>query len=45
MLTDATLLNLNPNLLSYEGSERDGICVTVSPVGAVTFRCDSGHLG
>ena len=40
MLTDTALRNLKPKYLTYKASDRDGMCVTVSPTGTVTFRYD-----
>ena len=40
MLTDTALRNLNPKPLTYKASDRDGMYVTVSPAGTVTFRYD-----
>lgn len=40
MLTDAALRNLKPKSEIYKASERDGMYVTVSPSGTVTFRYD-----
>lgn len=40
MLTDTALRNLNPKSLTYKASDRDGMYVTVSPAGTVTFRYD-----
>lgn len=40
MLTDIALRNLKPKSLTYKASDRDGMCVTVSPSGTVTFRYD-----
>lgn len=37
MLTDTALRNLKPKSLTYKASDRDGMCVTVSPTGTVTF--------
>jgi hypothetical protein len=31
---------LKPKSLTYKASDRDGMCVTVSPIGTVTFRYD-----
>lgn len=38
MLTDAALRNLKPKSKIYKASDRDGMYVTVSPGGTVTFR-------
>jgi hypothetical protein len=40
MLTDTALRNLKPKSLTYKDSGRDGMYVTVSPSGTVTFRYD-----
>ena len=40
MLTDTKLRNLKPKSKLYKASDRDGIYVTVSPTGTVTFRYD-----
>lgn len=40
MLTDTTLRNFNPKPLIYKDFDRDGMYVTVSPVGTVPFRYD-----
>jgi integrase len=40
MLTDAALRNLKPKSLTYKASDRDGMYVTVSTAGTVTFRYD-----
>lgn len=40
MLTDAALRNLKPKSKIYKASDRDGMYVTVSPGGTVTFRYD-----
>ena len=40
MLTDTALRNLKPKSLTYKASDRDGMYVTVSPTGTVTFRYD-----
>lgn len=40
MLTDTALRNLKPKSKTYKASDRDGMYVTVSPVGTVTFRYD-----
>ena len=40
MLTDTALRNLKPKSLTYKASDRDGMYVTVSPTGTVTFRFD-----
>lgn len=40
MLTDTALRNLKPKSKIYKASDRDGMYVTVSPGGTVTFRYD-----
>lgn len=40
MLTDTVLRNLKPKSKIYKASDRDGMYVTVSPTGTVTFRYD-----
>ena len=40
MLTDTALRNLKPKSLIYKVSDRDGMYVTVSTAGTVTFRYD-----
>ncbi|MCY1216887.1 Arm DNA-binding domain protein [compost metagenome] len=40
MLTDTALRNLKPKSLTYKASDRDGMYVTVSHTGTVTFRYD-----
>ena len=40
MLTDTALRNLKPTSLTYKASDRDGMYVTVSTAGTVTFRYD-----
>ena len=40
MLTDTALKNLKPKSAQYKVADRDGMYVTVSPAGAVTFRYD-----
>lgn len=40
MLTDAALRNLKPKSKIYKASDRDGMYVTASPSGTVTFRYD-----
>lgn len=40
MLTDTALKNLKPQDAMYKASDRDGMYVTVSPAGTVTFRYD-----
>ncbi|WP_320442711.1 integrase arm-type DNA-binding domain-containing protein [Herbaspirillum sp. alder98] len=40
MLTDTALRNLKPKSRVYKATDRDGMYVTVSPVGTVTFRFD-----
>lgn len=41
MLTDTAPRNLKPKFLTYKASDRDGMYVTVSTTGTVTFRYDS----
>jgi hypothetical protein len=41
MLTDTALRNFKPKSKIYKAFDRDGMYVTVSPVGTVTFRYDS----
>lgn len=46
MLTDTALKNLKPKAAVYKVTDRDGMYVTVSPAGTVTFRYDyrvNGH--
>ena len=45
MLTDTALRNLKPKSLIYKASDCDGMYVTVSPAGTVTFRYDSRLSG
>lgn len=40
MLTDTALKNLKPRKAMYKVVDRDGMYVTVSPAGTVTFRYD-----
>jgi len=40
MLTDTALRNLKPKSKPYKASDRDGMYVTVSTTGTVTFRYD-----
>jgi integrase len=40
MLTDTALKNLKPKGAQYKVADRDGMYVTVSPAGTVTFRYD-----
>lgn len=40
MLTDTALRNLKPKPKTYKAFDRDGMYVTVSPAGIVTFRYD-----
>lgn len=40
MLTDTALRNLKPKSKIYKASDRDGVYVTVSSSGTVTFRYD-----
>ena len=40
MLTDTALKNLKPKAALYKVTDRDGMYVTVSPAGTVTFRYD-----
>ena len=40
MLTDIALRNLKPKSKLYKVSDRDGMYVTVSPAGTITFRYD-----
>lgn len=40
MLTDTALKNLKPKSAQYKVADRDGMYVTVSPVGTITFRYD-----
>ncbi len=40
MLTDTALRNLKPKSLTYKASDREGMYVTVSPAGTITFRYD-----
>ena len=40
MLTDTALKNLKPQEAMYKVADRDGMYVTVSPAGTITFRYD-----
>lgn len=40
MLSDTTLRNLKPQSAPYKVTDRDGMYVTVSPRGTITFRYD-----
>lgn len=40
MLTDTALKNLKPKAAQYKVTDRDGMYVTVSPAGTITFRYD-----
>ncbi len=40
MLTDTALKNLKPKTAQYKVTDRDGMYVTVSPAGTITFRYD-----
>ncbi len=40
MLTDTALKNLKPKEIPYKVTDRDGMYVTVSPKGTITFRYD-----
>ena len=40
MLSDISLRNLKPQLATYKVTDRDGMYVTVSPRGTITFRFD-----
>lgn len=40
MLTDTALRNIKPKSKTYKAFDRDGMYVTVSPTGTVTFRYD-----
>src|ERR1700754_4073049 len=40
MLTDTALRNLKPKSKIYKASDRDGMYVTESPKGTITFRYD-----
>ncbi|GAB1395220.1 hypothetical protein MASR1M60_33860 [Rhodocyclaceae bacterium] len=44
MLTDTALRNLKPKSKPYKTSDRDGMYVTVSTTGTVTFRYDSDSM-
>lgn len=40
MLSDGTLRGLKPEAAAYKVADRDGMYVTVSPKGTITFRLD-----
>jgi integrase len=40
MLSDGTLRSLKPKATAYKVADRDGMYVTVSPKGTITFRLD-----
>ena len=40
MLSDATLRNIKPEAANYKLADRDGMYVTVTPKGTITFRFD-----
>ena len=40
MLSDGTLIGLKPKATAYKVADRDGMYVTVSPKGTITFRLD-----
>jgi Arm DNA-binding domain len=40
MLTDSELKHLKPKTKIYKVTDRDGMCVLVTPGGALTFRLD-----
>ncbi len=40
MLTDTALRKLKPKAATYKVADRDGMYVTVSKTGTITFRCD-----
>ena len=40
MLSDGTLRGLKPEATAYKVADRDGMYVTVSPKGTITFRLD-----
>ena len=40
MLSDGTLRSLKPEATAYKVADRDGMYVTVSPKGTITFRLD-----
>ena len=40
MLSDGTLRGLKPEATTYKVADRDGMYVTVSPKGTITFRLD-----
>src|SRR5258707_814727 len=43
MLTDTALRSLKPKEAPYKVTDRDGMYVTVSPKGTITFRYDYRH--
>lgn len=43
MLTDTALRNLKPKEAPYKVTDRDGMYVTISPKGTITFRYDYRH--
>lgn len=43
MLTDTAVRNLKPKSKIYKASDRDGMYVTVSLTGTVTFRYDPNY--
>src|SRR3569832_1491518 len=43
MLTDTALKNLKPKSAQYKVADRDGMYVTVSPAGTVTYQNDKHH--
>ena len=44
MLTDTALKNLKPKDAPYKVTDRDGMYVTVSTAGTVTFRMTTGSI-
>jgi hypothetical protein len=40
MLSDGTLRGIKPQATTYKIADRDGMYVTVSPRGTITFRLD-----
>ena len=40
MLSDGTLRSLKPEATAYKVADRDGMYVTVSPKGTITFLLD-----
>lgn len=40
MLTDSKLKSLKPKDKLYKVADRDGLYVTISPAGTITFRYD-----